>query len=85
MFQVGDLSIHDSLAVFTSILISRHCFSLADLVLNVALHSLVAACLPSKYPRLALYLPELVSIRSPFYFPDNRNEILQVFFPDFPR
>ncbi|XP_064639525.1 mediator of RNA polymerase II transcription subunit 12-like protein isoform X2 [Lineus longissimus] len=42
--DVGDLSIHDSLAVFTAILIARHCFSLQDLVVHVALHSLLAAC-----------------------------------------
>ncbi|CAG2063942.1 unnamed protein product [Timema podura] len=45
MFQVDvqDLSIHNSLAVFTSILIARHCFSLEDFVFHIALPSLVKA------------------------------------------
>lgn len=42
--QVSDLSIHDNLAVFTAILIARHCFSLQDLIFHVALPSLVATC-----------------------------------------
>nr|KAG5692294.1 hypothetical protein BaRGS_009504 [Batillaria attramentaria] len=42
--DVSDLSIHDSLAVFTAILIARHCFSLQDLIYHVALPSLMAAC-----------------------------------------
>ncbi|XP_041350095.1 mediator of RNA polymerase II transcription subunit 12-like protein isoform X2 [Gigantopelta aegis] len=42
--DVSDLSIHDSLAVFTAILIARHCFSFQDLVVHVALPSLLAAC-----------------------------------------
>ncbi|XP_067668814.1 mediator of RNA polymerase II transcription subunit 12-like protein [Haliotis asinina] len=42
--DVSDLSIHDSLAVFTAILIARQCFSLQDLVVHVALPSLLAAC-----------------------------------------
>ncbi|KAG1673141.1 Mediator of RNA polymerase II transcription subunit 12-like protein [Nymphon striatum] len=42
--DVGDLSIHDSLTVFTAILISRHCFSLQDFVVHIALLSLIAAC-----------------------------------------
>jgi len=42
--DVGDFSIHDSLAVFTAILIARHCFTLEDLVRDVALQSLLAAC-----------------------------------------
>jgi len=37
------MSIHDSLAVFTAILIARHCFSLQDLVVHVVLPSLLAA------------------------------------------
>ncbi|XP_069105326.1 mediator of RNA polymerase II transcription subunit 12-like protein isoform X3 [Argopecten irradians] len=41
--DVGDMSIHDSLAVFTAILIARHCFSLQDLVVHVVLPSLLAA------------------------------------------
>ncbi|KAJ8669737.1 hypothetical protein QAD02_000996 [Eretmocerus hayati] len=41
--DVQDLSIHNSLAVFTSILIARHCFSLEDFVRHVALPSLVKA------------------------------------------
>ncbi|XP_015113779.1 mediator of RNA polymerase II transcription subunit 12 isoform X2 [Diachasma alloeum] len=42
--DVQDLSIHNSLAVFISILIARHCFSLEDFVLHIALPSLVRAC-----------------------------------------
>ncbi|KAI8498739.1 Mediator of RNA polymerase II transcription subunit 12-like protein, partial [Branchiostoma belcheri] len=42
--DVGDLSIHDSLAVFTAILIARHCFSLEDFVKHVAIPALMAAC-----------------------------------------
>ena len=42
--DVQDLSIHNSLAVFTSILIARHCFSLEDFVGNIALPSLAKAC-----------------------------------------
>ncbi|XP_012937095.1 mediator of RNA polymerase II transcription subunit 12-like protein [Aplysia californica] len=44
--DVGDLSIHDSLAVFTAMLIARHCFSLQDFVYHVALPSLMAVCCP---------------------------------------
>ena len=44
VWQVGDFSIHDSLAVFTAILIARHCFTLEELVGQVALQSLLAAC-----------------------------------------
>ncbi|KAL3848034.1 hypothetical protein ACJMK2_018917 [Sinanodonta woodiana] len=40
--DVSDLSIHDSLAVFVSILIARHCFSLQDFIQHVALPSLMA-------------------------------------------
>ncbi|XP_023221820.1 mediator of RNA polymerase II transcription subunit 12-like protein [Centruroides sculpturatus] len=42
--DVGDLSIHDNLAVFTSILVARRCFSLQDFVVHVALPSLRSAC-----------------------------------------
>ncbi|XP_014477352.1 PREDICTED: mediator of RNA polymerase II transcription subunit 12 [Dinoponera quadriceps] len=42
--DVQDLSIHNSLAVFTSILIARHCFSLEDFVVHIALPSLVKTC-----------------------------------------
>ncbi len=42
MLQVSDLSIHDSIAVFTSILIARQCITLEDFVLHVAVHSLLA-------------------------------------------
>jgi mediator of RNA polymerase II transcription subunit 12 len=42
--DVGDLSIHDNLAVFTSILIARRCFSLKDFIINVAVPSLLAPC-----------------------------------------
>ncbi|XP_076370100.1 mediator complex subunit kohtalo isoform X2 [Tachypleus tridentatus] len=41
--DVGDLSIHDNLAVFTSILVARRCFSLQDFVVHVALPSLLSA------------------------------------------
>lgn len=44
--DVGDLSIHDNLAVFTSILIARRCFSLKDFIINVAVPSLLAPCQP---------------------------------------
>lgn len=44
-----DFSIHDSIAVFTAVLIARHCFTLEDLVRVVALQSLLAAC-PSGNP-----------------------------------
>ncbi|CAG2169792.1 unnamed protein product, partial [Oppiella nova] len=40
--DVSDLSIHDNLAVFTSILIARRCFSLKDFILQVAVPSLLA-------------------------------------------
>lgn len=39
--DVQDVSIHNSLAVFTSILIARHCFSLEDFVKHIALPTLV--------------------------------------------
>ncbi|XP_020279147.1 mediator of RNA polymerase II transcription subunit 12 isoform X2 [Pseudomyrmex gracilis] len=42
--DVQDLSIHNSLAIFTSILIARHCFSLEDFVVHIALPSLVKTC-----------------------------------------
>ena len=42
--QVSDLSIHDSVAVFTAILIARQCITLQDFVLHVAVQSLLAAC-----------------------------------------
>ncbi|XP_071503303.1 mediator of RNA polymerase II transcription subunit 12-like protein [Diadema antillarum] len=41
--DVSDLSIHDNIAVFTAILIARHCFSLEDVVDHVALASIIAA------------------------------------------
>ncbi|KAH9370579.1 hypothetical protein HPB48_002490 [Haemaphysalis longicornis] len=41
--DVGDLSIHDNLAVFTCILVARRCFSLQDFVVHVALPSLLSA------------------------------------------
>lgn len=40
-FVTQDVSIHNSLAVFTCILIARHCFSLEDFVRTVALPSLL--------------------------------------------
>ncbi|XP_066905955.1 mediator of RNA polymerase II transcription subunit 12 isoform X3 [Halyomorpha halys] len=39
--DIHDLSIHNSLAVFTCILVARHCFSLADFVRHVAIPSLL--------------------------------------------
>lgn len=36
------MSIHNNLAVFTTILVARHCFSLQDLVIHVILPSLLA-------------------------------------------
>lgn len=47
--DVGDLSIHDSLAVFTAMLIARYCFSLQDFVYHVALPSLMAVVCPEDY------------------------------------
>ncbi|CAH3150356.1 unnamed protein product [Pocillopora meandrina] len=44
--DVGDLSIHESVATFTALLIARSCFSLEDVIYHVALPSLLAA-LPS--------------------------------------
>lgn len=43
LFQ--DVSIHNALAVFTCILIARHCFSLEDFVGRVALPSLMKVSL----------------------------------------
>lgn len=40
--DVGDLSIHDNLAVFTAILVARRCFLLQDFVVQVALPSLLS-------------------------------------------
>ncbi|XP_063430577.1 mediator of RNA polymerase II transcription subunit 12-like protein isoform X5 [Mytilus trossulus] len=40
--EVSDMSIHNNLAVFTTILVARHCFSLQDLVIHVILPSLLA-------------------------------------------
>ncbi|CAH2068907.1 unnamed protein product, partial [Iphiclides podalirius] len=42
--DLHDAAAHDSLAVFTSILVARHCFSLEDFVRHAALPSLVKAC-----------------------------------------
>lgn len=42
--DVQDLSIHNPLAVFTCILVARHCFSLEDFVAHVALPSLLTVC-----------------------------------------
>ncbi|KAI1305889.1 Mediator of RNA polymerase II transcription subunit 12-like protein [Halotydeus destructor] len=39
--KIGDLSIHDNLAIFTSVLIARRCFSLQDFVIHCALPSLL--------------------------------------------
>ncbi|CAG5095064.1 Similar to kto: Mediator of RNA polymerase II transcription subunit 12 (Drosophila melanogaster) [Cotesia congregata] len=46
--NIQDLSIHNPLAVFTSIMIARHCLSLEDFVRLIALPSLVHACNPSR-------------------------------------
>ena len=40
---MGDLSIHESVATFTALLIARSCFSLEDVIYHVALPSLLAA------------------------------------------
>ena len=42
--EISDLSIHDNLAIFTSILVARRCFTLQDFVIHCALPSLLAAC-----------------------------------------
>ncbi|GAB0086625.1 Mediator of RNA polymerase II transcription subunit 12 [Sergentomyia squamirostris] len=42
--DVQNLSIHNALAVFTCILVARHCFSLENFVASVALPALVAVC-----------------------------------------
>ena len=42
--EVADTGIHDNLAIFTSILVARRCFSLQDFVIHCALPSLLAAC-----------------------------------------
>lgn len=42
--EINDHSIHDNLAIFTSILVARRCFSLQDFVIHCALPSLLAAC-----------------------------------------
>ncbi|CAB0013481.1 unnamed protein product [Nesidiocoris tenuis] len=42
--NIHELAIHNSLAVFTSILVARHCFSLEDFVVHAALPSLMTMC-----------------------------------------
>ncbi|XP_050541697.1 mediator of RNA polymerase II transcription subunit 12 isoform X2 [Daktulosphaira vitifoliae] len=39
--KMNDIAVHNSLALFTSILVARHCFSLEDFVVHVALPSLL--------------------------------------------
>lgn len=39
--DMSDITVHNSLALFTSILVARHCFSLEDFVVHVALPSLL--------------------------------------------
>ncbi|XP_071949352.1 mediator of RNA polymerase II transcription subunit 12-like protein isoform X1 [Antedon mediterranea] len=41
--DVDDISIHDSIAVFMAILIARNCFKLEDVIMHLALTSLIAA------------------------------------------
>lgn len=41
--DIQNIAIHNALAVFTCILVARHCFSLENFVVHVALPSLVAA------------------------------------------
>ncbi|XP_014668472.1 PREDICTED: mediator of RNA polymerase II transcription subunit 12-like protein [Priapulus caudatus] len=41
--DVGDAATHDPIAVFTSVLVARHCLALEDIVFHVALPSLVAS------------------------------------------
>lgn len=52
MFQVSDLSFHDSLATFVAILIARQCLLLEDLVRCVAIPSLLNAG-EAPYSRIA--------------------------------
>ena len=47
--QISDVSIHQPLAVFTSLLVARHCFSLDDIILHVAMP--FALCDFCKYKR----------------------------------
>lgn len=42
--NIHNYSIHNSIAIFTCILVARHCFSLESFVKNVALPPLVRAC-----------------------------------------
>ncbi|KAI5713129.1 hypothetical protein M8J76_012279 [Diaphorina citri] len=42
--DIRDLSIHNALGVFTCILVARHCISLEDFVVRVALPSLLTVC-----------------------------------------
>jgi hypothetical protein len=46
--DIQDVSIHNALAVFTCILIARHCFSLEDFVGRVALPSLLKVNLSTR-------------------------------------
>ena len=42
--EINDHSIHDNLAIFTSIMVARRCFSLQDFVVHCAIPSLLAPC-----------------------------------------
>lgn len=50
LFQVSDLSFHDSLATFVAILIARQCLLLEDLIRCAAIPSLLNAgkCIPTE-------------------------------------
>lgn len=67
--QVGDLSIHESVATFTALLIARSCFSLEDVIYHVALPSLLAALPSGKLEDplclLPIFLDDLTNSRSP--------------------
>ena len=67
--QVGDLSIHESVATFTALLIARSCFSLEDVIYHVALPSLLAALPSGKLEDtlclLPIFLDDLTNSRGP--------------------
>ena len=60
--QVGDLSIHESVATFTALLIARSCFSLEDVIYHVALPSLLAALPSGELPHVIFSLQTIVHV-----------------------
>lgn len=60
--QVGDLSIHESVATFTALLIARSCFSLEDVIYHVALPSLLAALPSGELPHVTFSLQTIVHV-----------------------